>query len=588
MEAWEQRKASGSVAMSQEDSLRSLRLDALLRELVARAEDILDVEDRLRRLLDAVMSVASDLSLPDTLRRIVELAVDLADAQYGALGVIGRDGRLSQFVTAGIDDELRARIGDLPTGHGILGVLIRDPRPLRIADLTKHGGSVGFPPNHPPMTTFLGVPVRSRGAVFGNLYLTEKRGGGEFTERDEDVVVALAAAAGVAVQNSRLFEELRRREAWLTAASEVTSRLLAGADAAETSQLVVAKAAELSAADAAILLLPADEGFTVRAVHGDAEVAELEYPGRGYASRSDAGKGGAEGLAGGDEDSGGEDGLALEPAAGGSSVLDGSRSSVVVPLVAAGDVVGVLAAVRETSRPPFSDDDRRVVASFAGNAALAVEFARVTGDRQRLAVLEDRTRIAEDLHDLVIQRLFAVGLGLQGLSARVESERARERLSGFIDDLDGTIRAIRQTIFSLQEPEDRATGLRGEVLRVVSESVPALGFEPELTFEGPLDSVVPEKSVPEVVAVLREALSNVARHAHASHAHVTLAADTSRWTLSLVVEDDGVGPGAGDAPGLGTATMAARGRRLDGGCTLEPREGGGARLRWWASLDEPP
>ena len=181
-----------------------------------------------------------------------------------------------------------------------------------------------------------------------------------------------------------------------------------------------------------------------------------------------------------------------------------------------------------------------------------------------------------------------MGLGLQGLSARVESERARERLSGFIDDLDGTIRAIRQTIFSLQDPEDRATGLRGEALRVVSEAVPALGFEPELTFEGPLDSTVPEKSVPEVVAVLREALSNVARHAHASRAHVTLVADTGRWTVSLVVEDDGVGPGAGDAPGLGTATMAARGRRLGGGCTLEPREGGGARLRWWASLDDPP
>ena len=564
--------------MGQEESLPGLHVEALLRELVARAEDVLDVEDRLRRLLDAVVSVASDLSLPDTLRRIVELAVDLAGARYGALGVIGGNGRLSQFVTAGVDDDLRARIGQLPTGHGILGVLIRDPRPLRIADLSKHGGSVGFPPHHPPMTTFLGVPVRSRGAVFGNLYLTEKIGGGEFTERDEDVVVALAAAAGVAVENSRLFEELHRREAWLTAASQVTSRLLAGADADETARLVVRKAAELSVADAAVLLLPAEEGFTVRAVHGAKEIVELEYPGRAYVTVSDH-----EGDRGEDEG----DAPALEPAAGGPSVLDRRRPSVVVPLVAGSTLGGMLAAVRDASGPPFTDEDRRVITSFAGNAALAVESARATADRQRLAVLEDRTRIAEDLHDLVIQRLFAVGLGLQGLSARVESEQTRERLSAFIDDLDGTIRAIRQTIFSLQEPEERATGLRGEALRVVSEAVPALGFEPELTFEGPLDSTVPEKSVPEVLAVLREALSNVARHAHASHAQVTLAADTGRWRLSLLVEDDGIGPGPDDVAGLGTATMTARARRLDGGCALEPRAGGGARLRWWASLDDP-
>jgi len=261
-------------------ALRSLRLDVLLRELVARAEDVLDVEDRLRRLLDAVVSVASDLSLPDTLRRIVGLAVELAGAEYGALGVIGPDGLLNQFVTAGVDDELRRRIGDLPTGHGILGVLIEDPRPLRIADLKAHGASVGFPPNHPPMTTFLGVPLRVRDTVFGNLYLTEKRGGGEFTDRDEDVVVALAAAAGIAVENARLFEEARRRGEWLQAASDVTAGLLTGADATASAQLVVARAAELAATDVAVLLLPAGSGFTVAAVHGGPEAVRTEYPGR--------------------------------------------------------------------------------------------------------------------------------------------------------------------------------------------------------------------------------------------------------------------------------------------------------------------
>jgi signal transduction histidine kinase len=582
--AGEQRGAGGGVANPiQPDGLGSLRLDALLRELVARAEDVLDVEDRLHRLLDAVVSVASDLSLPDTLRRIVELAVDLADSRYGALGVVGADGMLSQFVTAGVDDELRRRIGDLPTGHGILGVLISDPRPLRIADLSKHGGRVGFPPHHPPMTTFLGVPVRSSGRVFGNLYLTEKRGGGEFTQRDEDLVVALAAAAGVAVENARLFEEVRRRETWLAAATEVTSRLLGGGDATVTAGLVAAKAAELAGGQGALLLLPDEDGLVVRAVHGPAEVVGLERVGRGYSWDGDLAAADLADL----PELLAQRPVALNPDTADPSVLDGSRPVVLVPLVAHGTLVGVLGVVGESGAPPFPPEDVRVVTSFAGTAALAVEFARVAADRQRLAVLEDRTRIAENLHDLVIQRLFAVGLGLQALSARIDSDGPRNRLSTFIDDIDDTIRAIRQTIFSLQSQEDE-TGLRGEALRVVSEAASTLGFEPELTFEGPLDASVPEKTVPEVLAVLREALSNVARHARASAASVTLTADPAHWRLTLVVEDDGIGPSADDVPGSGTVTMAARARRLGGECRLERRSSGGARLWWWAGLDEPP
>jgi signal transduction histidine kinase len=433
------------------------------------------------------------------------------------------------------------------------------------------------------MRTFLGVPVRSRGAVFGNLYLTEKRGGGEFTQRDEDVVVALAAAAGIAVQNSRLFDEVRRREAWLAAAGEVTSRLLAGGDAAATAQLVVAKAAELAGAPSAVLLLPEQDAFEVVAAHGPEDDVASEYLGRGYSWDDDLAGVRPDELAGL---------LADRPGAhvadtGDSSLLDGGRPTVLVSLVAHEDLVGLLAVVREPGAPAFPPEDVHVVASFAGTAALAVEFARIAADRQRLAVLEDRTRIAEDLHDLVIQRLFAVGLGLQGLSARVGSDTARRRLSAFIDDIDDTIRAIRQTIFSLQQPAEEAAGLRGEALRVVSEFTLALGFEPQVTFEGPLDSVVPEKSVPEVLAVLREGLSNVARHAHATSAFVTLTADTRAWRLNLVVEDDGVGPGPDDVAGTGTATMAARARRLGGECRLERREEGGARLLWWSSLDEP-
>jgi GAF domain-containing protein len=192
--------------------LPRLGLDTLLRELVDRAEEFLDTEQQIHRLLDAVMSVASGLSLPDTLRRITQLAADLADAQYAALGVLGPEGRdLVEFVTVGIDPHGRAEIGDLPSGKGILGLLIDEPEPIRLPDLARHPASAGFPPNHPPMRSFLGVPLRVREAVFGNLYLTEKRGGGEFTQRDQELVVALAAAAGIAIENSRLFEETHRR-----------------------------------------------------------------------------------------------------------------------------------------------------------------------------------------------------------------------------------------------------------------------------------------------------------------------------------------------------------------------------------------
>jgi len=549
-------------------------------------------EDRQRRLLDAVVAVAGELDLPDTLRRIVQAAADLAGARYAALGVIGPHGQLTEFITVGVDDQERRRIGDPPVGHGILGFLIRNAEPVRIADLAAHPASVGFPANHPPMRSFLGVPLLVRGEVFGNLYLTQKQGAAEFTDADQEVVVALAAAAGIAVQNARLFEEARRRGEWLSAASRVTGTLLTGGDAAATRDLVVRTAADLAAADAALLLLREGDELVLEAVHGGPALVGGERAGRGYLP--------AGGLPVGVVD-GWDDRLAdgralLEPADGGPSVLDGDTPVLLVPLRAQSRVIGVLAVVRLAGREPFARTDLQMVRAFAGQAALTVEFGRAADDRQRLAVLEDRSRIAEDLHDLVIQRIFAVGMGLQGMSARVDPPAAREQLSGFIDDLDATIRAIRQTIFSLQQAGPTTPGLRAEVLRVVEQAGPSLGFEPELVLEGPLDSVVPAATVPEVSAVLREALSNVARHAGAGRATVRVAVDTAAWTLTLTVQDDGAGPGPGDAPGLGTSTMQARARRLGGTCRLEPvttpadgADGGpgrsGTRLRWQVSLD---
>jgi signal transduction histidine kinase len=579
--------AAGAEAEAGHARLPRLGLDTLLRELVDRAEEILDTEQQLHKLLDAVMSVASDLSLPDTLRRIAQLAADLADAQYAALGVLGPERRdLVEFVTVGVDPHTRAEIGDLPSGKGILGLLIDQPAPIRLPDLARHPASAGFPPNHPPMRSFLGVPVLVRGEAFGNLYLTEKRGNdkgeADFTERDQELVVALAAAAGIAIENSRLFEETHRREKWLTAATGVTERLLAGAAPEATSGVVVAQAAEVADADTAFLMLRDERGpLTVVAGHGDGAESHV---GRGYRlAESQAAalflNERPLRLPGGTEAFTGVDGAPSMPCGG---------PAVVVPLAARSGVLGLLSVVRHDDAPPFTDADVRMVHAFAGHAALAVEFSRISADRQRLAVLEDRDRIAQDLHDLVIQRLFAVGLGLQSVTPRIRDQDVSERLSGFIDDLDETIQAIRKAIFSLTEPADHASGLRGEVLKVVSEAAEVLGFEPVLTLQGPIDSLVPDAVRPDLLAVLREALSNVARHARARGAQVRLSVEsphgTAEGSVTLVVTDDGVGLPAERREGQGTTTTQARAERLGGRCRLEAADGGGTRLTWTVPL----
>jgi signal transduction histidine kinase len=572
-------------------SLDRLRLDTLLRELINRAGDLLDTESRLHRLLDAVVSIASDLSLPDTLRRIVEVSAELAGARYAALGVIGGSDRmLVEFITVGLDTQTRVAIGDLPHGKGILGLLINEPKPVRLHDIAEHPDSYGFPPNHPPMTSFLGVPIRVRGVVFGNLYLTEKRGDGDFTEEDQDVVVALAAAAAIAIENARLYEETHRREQWLEASTDVTARLLRGADLDETAGVIVAKAADIAQAATASLMLRDDTGsdpdvLTVRAAHG---------PGTdGLTGRSYRVHPGADAVLSGDGET-----FPFEADDDLFDAIDDSTppsryggAGVLVPLAASGRVLGLVSVVREARASAFTEGDIRMIHAFASHAALAVEFSRAAGDRQRLAVFEDRDRIARDLHDLIIQRLFAVGLGVQGVILQVgrphSAEKVTEKLTSFVDDLDETIRDVRTTIFSLQQAADRPTGLRSEVLRAVNQAATTLGFEPRVGMDGPLDSAVPDAIRPDLLAVLGEALTNVARHARAESVEVRVAVtsqDRIAHDVTLTVSDDGVGPSPDDIAGHGTVNMAARARRLGGTCRLEHNEPRGARLVWTVPL----
>ena len=446
--------AGPSAALS---PLARARLDDLLGEVLTRVGDVLDTQDRSRGLLDAVVGINADLSLERALERIVNAAVDLVGARYGALGVleVGPGRRLREFVTAGLTDEERAAIGELPRGHGILGVIIDRPEPLRLPVLGDDPSSYGFPPNHPPMETFLGVPIRTRDRVFGNLYLTEKRGGGTFTAEDEEVVVALAAAAGVVIENARLFEETERRQRWLEAAAEVTSALLTETGREDKLRRVAELAREVPGADtAAVLLADEDDRLRVVAVDGlpedDLLGTALETWGSPLADV--LGDGGSVAL----HDVHADPRLPRELAGPDGSLL-------LVPLRTTLTLSGVLAiGWSAASERAFLDTDVRLVEAYADQAALAMQVAQAREDRSRLAVFEDRDRIGRDLHDLVIQRLFAIGLTLENAARLAVRPEAAQRISTAVDDIDTTIKDIRRTIFELSAPTE-SSDLRAKV-----------------------------------------------------------------------------------------------------------------------------
>lgn len=371
--------------------------------------------EEMRRLLDAVVDVGAGLDLPQILSRVVEAATVLADAEFGAIGVLDPTGTaLEDFITVGIGEERRARIGSLPKGHGILGLIIDGDEPVRLDELSDHPAAYGFPPNHPPMGSFLGVPIRIRDRTFGDLYLTEKHGGGSFTDADEELVVGLAAAAGVAIDNARLH-----------------------------------------------------------------------------------------------------------------------------------DRVG------------------------------------------RLALADDRARIGRDLHDTVIQRLFATGLALQGAQVLCTADpaEASRRIDAAVDDLDLTVKHIRSVIFGLDASRRGDTGMRDRILALTQEAAGPLGFGPRVAFEGPVDTLVPEHVQADLLATLREALANAARHAAAQTVDVRVLATTGR--IELNVRDDGTGGAATRPGGRGLRNMRTRAERLGGSCTVGDSGSGGTLVTWWVP-GEPP
>jgi signal transduction histidine kinase len=504
--------------------LSRVHLDELLQELLERVGDVVASRERLRALLDAVVAIGADLDVHSTLDRIVTSACQLVGARYGALGVIGDDRRLVEFITHGLSPAEHEAIGALPTGRGVLGLLIDDPRPVRMPDITRHPQSYGFPPNHPPMHSFLGVPVRIRDRVYGNLYLSEKQGAAEFTDDDEQIVVALAAAAGVAIDKARLYALAQRRHRWLTAATEITELLVGRVRRGEALELIARRAREVASADLVLILLHDEDSgtLTVEVDTGEGaagawfSVAETGFrqalDGRGHAMVEN-----------------------LDEAAPWPRAMP-EKPATVVPLATAETLHGLLVMVAGVGERADRDEDLAMLSQFAGQAALAFERALAQEEREMFVILEDRERIARDLHDVVIQRLFATGMQLQ-TAAKLARPEVADRVNSAVDDLDRTIRDIRSAIFELRSPT--SAELRVEIREVVAAAADQLGFRPVLELSGPLDSAVVPDLRADAVAVLREALSNVVRHSAARSAHVTVALASGQLTVEVV--DDGVG-----------------------------------------------
>ena len=550
-----------------------------LGHLLAHLADDDPARHRLQDLLLASQSILGGLDLAVVLRRIVETACRLVDARYGALGVLAPGGReLEQFITVGVDTPTTAAIGKLPTGKGLLRALIDQPEPVRLDDMSADPRSVGLPPHHPPMASFLGVPVRVGDTVFGNLYLTEARAG-RFTAADEHLVSALAAIAGVTIGDARRFERGRHRQAWLEASAVITRQLLA-VEGEDPLVLIARKALEISAADLVTVVIPTrdPESLVVEVAVGPFadHLAGLTYPRDGS-------------LVGAALDGGLP--VSLADASGGPAPWHQSSAlevgpAMVVPLTGAAGPRGALAMGRRVGAHPFDESDLDMANAFAGQAALALELADARAYQQRMEVLEDRDRIARDLHDHVIQRLFAAGLSVEGLASRVTDPAVRERLDRLVADLDTTIAQIRTSVFGLRGPlADLGRSARQQVLDVVGEVTPLLTAAPDVRFEGPVDTMLDDGAVEDLVATLREALTNVARHAGAHATSVVVTAVDDR--AELVVTDDGRGLGPSTRRS-GLANLRTRAERRGGTFEVSSAdgtpEGKGTRLTWTIRL----
>ena len=529
------------------------------------------IHERYERLVEAGLVLAADLSLPATLQRIVELAAGLTGARYGALGVLGRDGVITEFITTGVSTGERAAIGHIPVGRGILGVLIDDARPLRLHDIAEDPRSAGFPPNHPPMRSFLGVPLKAGGRVYGNLYLTEKDGGEDFDPDDERALTLLAAQAGAAIEAANLYEQANDRAQRLEAIRSITTAILAGTDTAELLGLIVRHARALVGADLATLALPTDDQrLAVEAADGllAGQLLGAVFPAEGSVTGDVIRTGKAVVLA----DAG------ADPRTAQPIVAAGAGPAVFIPLAVRGRTLGTLTVANGRGGPLLRETEVQLVETFAEQAAVALEYARLQGELKRLAVLEDRERIAKELHDGAIQALFAVGMGLQGSALLATDDDLRGRLQHAVEELDRVIRDLRNYIFGLR-PGILADRQLDQALHGLSEELQQRTGVLVITEVDPAAAAELTGRAADVVQLAREALSNVSRHAGAATCRVSLYRSEDGGVLE--VDDDGRGfdPATISGTGQGLRNLRERAEGLGGRAEIDSTPGQGTRVR---------
>ena len=556
------------------DTPSQLRLRELLAEVQDRVDHIIERRDRLDGLVEAMLMVTAGLDLDRTLQTIVETATKLVDARYGALGIRGEGHQIVDFVLAGMGAAELAEIGRAPQGIGVLGVLLDDPKSIRLDEISNHPASVGFPPNHPPMHTFLGVPIRIREEIYGNLYLTEKAGGQPFSDDDEVLVEALAAAAGIAIDNARLYEQSRAQQAWIEATRDIATQLLAGDEPIHVLRRIASDVLRLSQAEGAFIATAAvtdtEDQSAAQLVVVDA-VGAARIPALAPTISADSVLGRA--FAGQRPCRLAE----IDDRAMIDQLMPDTGPAMVIP--ARANVAGIVVLLRRRGAPEFSKDQVDMMAAFTDQAAVAWQLAVSQRRMHELEVISERDRIARDLHDHVIQRLFAVGLTLQGAIPRARAPEVQQRLADIVDELQNVIQEIRTTIFDLHGGNSGTTRLRQRI----SDAVAAFsrdGLRVGVHFVGPL-SVVDAVLADHAEAVVLEAVSNAVRHAGARTISVTIRVEDE---LTVEVADDGCGIPPNITPS-GLTNLCDRAGQLGGTMSVTDAAGGGTLLRWSVPLN---